>query len=54
MIEPEDWNRIAKALAAANGLSLDEAEEVLAEIGDTPQLDDEGRAVVNGRAYVLP
>lgn len=40
-------------LARLNGISEDEAGEIAARIGDTPELDGQGRAVVDGRAYVI-
>lgn len=41
-------------LARLNGLSEDEAGEIAARIGDTPELDAQGRAVVDGRPYIIP
>jgi hypothetical protein len=41
-------------LARLNGLSEDEAGEIAVKIGDTPELDGQGRAVVDGRAYIIP
>lgn len=41
-------------LARLNGLSEDEAGEIAARIGDTPELDAQGRAIVDGRAYIIP
>jgi hypothetical protein len=41
-------------LGRLNGLSEDEAGDIAAAIGDTPELDEQGRAVVNGRAYLIP
>lgn len=41
-------------LARLNGLTEDEAGEIAVKIGDTPEIDAQGRAVVDGRAYIIP
>ena len=41
-------------LARLNGLTEAEAGDIAVKIGDTPELDAQGRAVVDGRTYLLP
>lgn len=48
------FKAFADELARLNGLSEDEASDIAAAIGDTPEIDEQGRAVVNGRAYLIP
>lgn len=52
-----DFNALSafiQDVARLNGLSRDEAGEIAVKIGDTPELDEQGRAVVDGRAYIIP
>lgn len=50
----QGFSSLVQDLARLNGISEDEAAEVAAAIGDTPALDEQGRALFNGRAYVIP
>lgn len=50
----DGFNEFIQDLARLNGLSEDEAGEIAVKIGDTPEIDEQGRAVVNGRAYLIP
>ncbi len=54
MLAFDGFKVFADELARLNGLSEDEAAEVAAVIGDTPEVDDQGRVLVNGRAYIMP
>ena len=54
MFDFEGFKTFIDELARLNGLSEDEASDIAAAIGDTPELDEQGRAVVNGRAYLIP
>ena len=54
MFDFEGFKTFIDELARLNGLSEDEASDIAAAIGDTPELDKQGRAVVNGRAYLIP
>lgn len=46
MLTPNMFDEQAAVLAAANGISLDLAGRYLGLIGDTPELDDQGKLVV--------
>lgn len=54
MFDFEGFKTFIEDLARLNGLSEDEASDIAAAIGDTPEIDEQGRAVVNGRAYLIP
>lgn len=46
MITPEDFDSFVQAIADANKLSIETASDYAARIGDTPEIDDNGRAIV--------
>jgi hypothetical protein len=46
MITPEDFDSFVQAIADANKLSIETAGDYAARIGDTPEIDDNGRAIV--------
>lgn len=46
MFSPENFQEFAQDIADANGIALELAEEYAALIGDTPELDEQGRAIV--------
>lgn len=54
MFDFDGFQSFADGLARLNNLSEDEAAKIAAPIGDTPELDAQGRAVVDGRPYLLP
>jgi hypothetical protein len=54
MFDLEVFKTFIDELARLNGLSEDEASDIAAAIGDTPEIDEQGRAVVHGRAYLIP
>ena len=48
----EQFQEITIAFAKANGLTVDEAGELVAQIGDTPTASEDGqKVIVNGKAY---
>lgn len=55
MISPEDFAELAADLAKLNGLDLKTASALLGQIGDTPELSEEGlvTAVWQGKEYQL-
>lgn len=46
MITESDFEALAAEVARLNGISRAEAEEAVAQIGDTPDLDQSGSAVL--------
>jgi hypothetical protein len=46
MMSPDQFNEAAKNLARLNGLTEERAQELLARVGDTPELGEDGRVVV--------
>ena len=55
MISPEDFAELAADLARLNDLDLRTASALLAQIGDTPELSEDGRVVIvwKGTEYQL-
>ena len=53
MLTPDAFDEMVKDIARLNGLSLPEAERIACLIGDTPEVDDKGNVVVEGRIILL-
>lgn len=55
MISPEDFASLARQLAKLNDLDVKTASALLAQIGDTPELSEDGRVVIvwEGAEYQL-
>lgn len=55
MISPDDFDDLASDLAKLNDLDLETASALLAQIGDTPELAEDGRVVITwkGTEYQL-
>lgn len=55
MISPDEFDALAADLAKLNGLDLETASALLGQIGDTPELAEDGRVVITwkGTEYQL-
>ena len=51
---PGAFFELAQEIARLNEISQEQAEEILAETGSCPLLNEEGKVVFNGRVIVWP
>jgi len=54
MLSIELFEQLAAEVATLNAISLEEAERIVALIGDTPEIDEFGNVIVDGRHVKLP
>lgn len=54
MIEFAQFEALAADVAKLNGLSEDEAADIVSKVGDTPDVDAQGNVVFEGRALRWP
>lgn len=53
MINLDGFDQMVKDIARLNGLPMREAERIACLIGDTPEIDDNGNIMVEGRIILL-
>jgi len=51
---PAAFFELAQEIARLNGISQEDAEDILAETGSCPQLNDDGKVVFKGRVIAWP
>ncbi|CAN5538596.1 hypothetical protein BH09VER1_BH09VER1_23840 [soil metagenome] len=54
MITPDGFDSMAKTIAKFNGLPYEEALRISCLIGDTPEYDEKGNLVVEGKIIICP
>jgi len=53
MLTPEAFDEMVKDIAKLNGVSVEEAGRIACIIGDTPELDEKGNVMVDGKIVIL-
>ncbi|MFZ4777799.1 MAG: hypothetical protein ACOYM3_20715 [Terrimicrobiaceae bacterium] len=53
MLTPDAFDEMVKDIAKLNGLSYEAAGRIAALIGDTPEVDDNGNVLVEGKIVIL-
>jgi hypothetical protein len=54
MYSPDAFRKAAEELAALNQISREEAGRILADIGDTVPIEEDGTVHYNGRILIWP
>lgn len=54
MMTPDEFDALVAEVARLNGVSAEEAEPVVVKCGDVHELDDQGRVIFEGRAWIWP
>jgi len=53
MLTPEAFDEMVKDIAKLNGMPIEEAGRIACLIGDTPELDEKGNIIVEGKIIRL-